>query len=217
MANPEHLAKLKEGVEAWNQFQVDRAEEFFRTMAVSYRGPRDQDWPLRSADLSGADLRNMNLRKAFLVRVDLSRANLTGVDIQWGNLHIADLSGANFSEANLSGADLAGEADLTEANLGGADLTEANLIDAKLTGSNFNEAQIGDTIFGRNDLSTVKGLETVRHVGPSIIGIDTIFLSKGNIPSGLRCSPRLHHVHEVPRRQSHRVLLLLHQLFEQRQ
>jgi hypothetical protein len=28
----------------------------------------------------------------------------------------------------------------------------------------------------------VKGLETVRHVGPSIIGIDTILLSKGNIP-----------------------------------
>jgi hypothetical protein len=32
------------------------------------------------------------------------------------------------------------------------------------------------------DLSTVKGLETVRHIGPSSISIDTIYLSLGNIP-----------------------------------
>jgi hypothetical protein len=56
MANPEHLAKLKEGVGAWNKFQVDRAAEFFKTLEVSYSGPRSQDWMDRSADLSGADL-----------------------------------------------------------------------------------------------------------------------------------------------------------------
>jgi hypothetical protein len=39
MANPEHLAKLKEGIKAWNQFQVDRAAEFYKTLEVSYRGP----------------------------------------------------------------------------------------------------------------------------------------------------------------------------------
>jgi hypothetical protein len=33
-----------------------------------------------------------------------------------------------------------------------------------------------------NDLSEVKGLETVQHIGPSWIGIDTIYESKGNIP-----------------------------------
>jgi hypothetical protein len=31
-------------------------------------------------------------------------------------------------------------------------------------------------------MSTVKGLETVRHDGPSTIGIDTIILSQGKIP-----------------------------------
>ncbi len=39
-----------------------------------------------------------------------------------------------------------------------------------------------ETVFGDIDLSTVKGLETVTHNGPSAIGIDTIFRSKGNIP-----------------------------------
>src|ERR1700722_984790 len=182
MANPAHLAKLREGVKAWNEFQFDRAGEFWKTTAVSYRGPRDQDYMLRSADLSGADLRNMNLRTALLMHVDLSRANLAGADIVGGHLEIADLTGAILSEANLSGADLSGEANLAEADLGGADLTDANLTDAELTGSNFTDARIGGTIFGRNDLSSVKGLETVDHVGPSVIGIDTIFQSKGDIP-----------------------------------
>jgi TIR domain len=38
------------------------------------------------------------------------------------------------------------------------------------------------TIFGDIDLSTVKGLDTMQHEGPSTIGIDTIYRSKGNIP-----------------------------------
>jgi hypothetical protein len=37
-------------------------------------------------------------------------------------------------------------------------------------------------VFGDNDLSTVQGLETLNHGGPSTIGIDTIYKSKGNIP-----------------------------------
>jgi Pentapeptide repeats (8 copies) len=182
MANSEHLAKLREGVKAWNQFQFDRAEEFWKTTAVSYRGPRDQDYVLRTADLSGADLRNMNLRGVWFMHVDLSGANLAGADIVGGHLQIADFTGAILSGANLGRADLSGEANLTEADLEGADLTEANLTDVELTGSNFTDARIGGTIFGRNDFSNVKGLERVDHVGPSVIGIDTIFASAGNIP-----------------------------------
>lgn len=90
MANPKHLAKLKEGVNAWNKFQVERAEEYRKTMAVCYRGVRDQDWMIRAA---GADLRSQNLRGAYLVHVDLSGANLDGADISQAKLQIANLSG----------------------------------------------------------------------------------------------------------------------------
>ena len=38
------------------------------------------------------------------------------------------------------------------------------------------------TTFADVDLSTVKGLDTVEHLGPSTIGIDTIYKSRGNIP-----------------------------------
>jgi hypothetical protein len=38
------------------------------------------------------------------------------------------------------------------------------------------------TNLGNIDLSTVKGIETIRHEGPSTIGIDTIYRSQGKIP-----------------------------------
>jgi hypothetical protein len=53
---------------------------------------------------------------------------------------------------------------------------------ALLDDSDFTEAKIGNNVFANNDLSTVKGLETVRHRGPSTIGIDTIYKSEGKIP-----------------------------------
>jgi hypothetical protein len=48
--------------------------------------------------------------------------------------------------------------------------------------ANFSLAQIGYTTFGNIDLSNVSGLESTKHFGPSTIGIDTIFRSRGKIP-----------------------------------
>ena len=131
---------------------------------------------LRGAHLSGADLRWADLFGAELTEVNLRRANLGGAHLRMANLRKADLFGAN-----LRGADL------REANLDGADLGEVEFIRADLSGaslvdSDFTNAFVGLTVFGDNDLSTVKWLERVRHRGPSIIGIDTIYKSKGNIP-----------------------------------
>ncbi|MBI3954056.1 MAG: TIR domain-containing protein, partial [Chloroflexi bacterium] len=68
------------------------------------------------------------------------------------------------------------------ADLRGADLRGANLRGANLRGANLKEAGCGFTTFANVDLSETKGLETVRHVGPSTVGIDTIFRSKGRLP-----------------------------------
>jgi uncharacterized protein YjbI with pentapeptide repeats len=112
-------------------------------------------------DLGGADLRG-----AYLSRVDF---------------RIADLAGANLTGANLMGANLTA-ADLEWVNLSGTDLQGANLKEANLEKSDFTDARVYSTVFGDNDLSTVKGLETVDHLGPSTIGIDTIYRSNGDIP-----------------------------------
>ena len=97
-----------------------------------------------------------------------------------------DLSWADLSGANLEGANLRATY-MCEANLRGADLLGANLIGAKLhranlLGANLSDARIGRTIFADIDLSTVEGLETLNHWGPSTIGIDTLYKSQGKLP-----------------------------------
>jgi hypothetical protein len=94
---------------------------------------------------------------------------------------IPDLSGADLSGADLSGADLH-VADLSGANLSRADLWRADLSVADLSGAILTEAICAFTTFGNVDLSEVKGLDSIRHIGPSTIDIDTLFLSRGKIP-----------------------------------
>jgi hypothetical protein len=91
-------------------------------------------------------------------------------------LHRVDLTGAHLRGTDLTGADLAG------ADLRRAALTEADLFMADLAGADFAGARLGWTTLGDVNLSVVQGLDTVKHIGPSIIGIDTLYRSHGNIP-----------------------------------
>jgi hypothetical protein len=162
MANPEPVAILKQGVKVWNEWRRESREAIFPF--------------LRKAELARANLQEANLWFA-----DLSEANLRGVNLNGAGLGAADLVGADLARADLSAADLV-MADLRMADLSAADLREANLRRANFGGANLMEAVVSSTIFGDNDLSEVRGLETVIHDGPSTIGIDTIYKSKGNIP-----------------------------------
>lgn len=169
MADEGQLKILKEGVAVWNEWRKQG-----RTFIPDLFEPN-----LRGANLCGADLREARLDGADLGRADLSKTDLTGADLRGANLSGADLSTANLEWANLRRAKLVG-VDLHDANLRGANLTRASLSAADLGGSILFATLLGDV-----DLSSVKGLETVRHEGPSTIGIDTIYRSKGNIPEVL--------------------------------
>ncbi len=116
-----------------------------------------------------------------LFRIDLSGADLRKIDLRRVDLSGVDLSGTNLSGTNLTRADLS-ETDLSKADLTNTFLYYTNFNEAKLDEVNFNNARMARTIFGDVDLSKAKGLETVRHEAPLIIGIDTIYRSKGNIP-----------------------------------
>jgi hypothetical protein len=102
---------------------------------------------------------------------NLGEANLLDADLREANLRGANLFGANLIEADLRGANLR-ETNLRMANMSRADLTGADLRDSTML----------YTSVASVDLSGVKGLETVIHLGPSSIGIDTIYRSKGEIP-----------------------------------
>jgi uncharacterized protein YjbI with pentapeptide repeats len=146
---------------------------------------------LSRAKLSGADLSEANLSHANLIGAKLSRANLSGADLYEADLSQADLSEANLSHANLSGA-LLSQADLSETNLSHANLSGAFISRANLSHANLSHANLSGTILSHAelfyttivdvDLSLASGLESVDHRGPSSIGIDTLVLSKGNIP-----------------------------------
>ena len=181
MANEEHLKILKQGVGAWNRWH--RKYLFIR--------PDLSEANLSGADLIGVDLSDVNLRRANLTSANLSEADLRRVELRRADLRRAYLIEANLSSAKLSEADLRKAAlskgnlvlaNLSEADLRQATLFEANLDRADLSGADLSEANVGWTTFGAVDLSAVKGLDTVKHFGPSTIGIDTIYRSKGNIP-----------------------------------
>jgi hypothetical protein len=171
MANEEHLHILRQGVDAWNTWRQEHP---------------GIEPDLRGADLREADLRGANLHETNLSEANLLKADLTGAKLGRAILHRADLSGANLREANLVGADL------IQANLFTADLEEANLTSALLFGTELNRANLSQadlsyasvdlTVFANVVLASVKGLETVYHLGSSSIGIDTLYRSGGRIP-----------------------------------
>ncbi len=111
MANAEHLAILKEGVQRWNAWREENED------VVPY---------LTGVYLARADLRGANLTRANLAGADLTEADLFGANLQGANLDGANLQGANLYGANLIEANLIG-ADLTRVDLRGADLTSAEL------------------------------------------------------------------------------------------
>jgi len=211
MGNTEHLEILKKGVDDWNQWRTlnttirpDLHEAHLSSANLSSANLRGADLSranLRGAILRGADLSRANLVRAYLRRADLSeadlkvadlkvadlsranliRANLSKADLSKANLSKANLIRAELSEANLRVADLS-RAELSEANLSKANLIRANLYGAILSKTDFHSSSTGWTIFANVDLSLAEGLETVNHLGPSSIGIDTIYRSGGKIP-----------------------------------
>jgi len=176
MANQEQLDILKQGVQVWNEWRVEKLDV---QIDLSKADLNYAD--LTSANFSYANLSGTILIGAILNDASLVRANLRGAILRDALFFDATLDGADLTSADLVGADLQGT-DFNGANLKNADLVNATLNGATLNGADLNGANFLSTVFGDVDLSTEKGLETVRHFGPSTIGIDTIIRSQGKIP-----------------------------------
>jgi hypothetical protein len=186
MANEEHLAILRQGVEAWNAWRGEHSD-VRPDLSEAYLSQANLgEADLTRADLSRALLLKADLSRALLLKADLSEPHLTGADLRGAFLIQAVLSGANLDRANLSGANLFQanliQAVLSGANLDGANLSRANLFQANLDGANLSGTRTYQTLFSTINFSTVIGLDTVDHHGPSVIGTDTLYLSHGKIP-----------------------------------
>lgn len=200
MANEEHVKILKQGVDAWNKWRQENPGILPDLSRADLSGAhlsfaRLTDVLLHDADFSGAQLNSADLNAADLTATNLSHANLGSANLTFAHLNNANLTAAYLSSADLSGADLRGadlsgvdlsfahlsSADLSLAKLSRAYLSNVDLNGADLTRADLSHARLGWTAFGNVDLSEVKGLDMVYHIGPSTIGIDTIYKSKGNI------------------------------------
>jgi hypothetical protein len=196
MADEAQLAILRQGVEVWNAWRQSD-----KKIPVDLRNADLSNADLSNANLSDAILNRANLRNADLSRSNLCRANLRRANLRRANLKFANLSNADLSFAILTDATLRG-VDLSDAHLSDAILIKADLTDATLGGADFRNADLSSTLFVRTEtnnidmtkaecngtifsevsLSTVKGLETITHMGPSTLGIDTIYRTQTRLP-----------------------------------
>jgi hypothetical protein len=88
MADDTHIAVLKQGVAAWNEWRAAHATA--------------------RPDFSSAGLRGLDLAKVDLAGANLRNADLRGTTLSGAVLIEADLAGANFFKATPDGADLSG-------------------------------------------------------------------------------------------------------------
>jgi len=175
MANEEHLRVFGYGAKLWNEWR-----KVNREVKPDLRNAGLIGIDIARADLSGADLSGAKLCEATLISADLRETKLMNVDLREADLTGSNLKNSDLQAADLSGIDLTG-ANLTEANFANTDLRWADFSSADLSGIDITEATLGYTKLMNVDLGSVKGMNMAKHHGPSMIGIDTIYRSKGNI------------------------------------
>jgi TIR domain-containing protein/pentapeptide repeat protein len=177
---------LNQGVKTWNHWRLTNPQVHPDLSLMNLSAINLSQAYLQYANLSHTKFVNAVLSDAYITDADISFADLSGADLRNADLSYTNLRNAKLNQTNLSHSKLI-RADLEGANLTGAMLVQADLRWANVSGTILDKvdmslAQIGWTMFGKNDLSVVKGIESLDHHGPSNIGIDTVYLSSGNIP-----------------------------------
>jgi uncharacterized protein YjbI with pentapeptide repeats len=148
MPNLEHVAVLRQGVEAWNVWRQQT---------------------LIKPDLSGYDFGEIEGRY-FVIDV-IDSADLTGINFSFANLENANLSTVKLSNALFTGANLSG------ANLAGAIIDQANFTSANLSNADLSGALLYWTVFADTNLQGAKGLESCAHYDRSIVDFHTLLQS----------------------------------------
>jgi len=174
MANPEHLARVNEGVSMWNYWRRPyKYDGTVRSLLGGERAPDLSGWDARSLrtfdfqrfienyvphpgetkhlyeDVQDGSLSPELQRYGWqtLNDFDLSRTDLTGSNLSGIALRRSNLEGADLSSADLRGADL------SEAKLQGAVLRGADLSGARCFSTNFSEADLTCATFRSAELA----------------------------------------------------------------
>ncbi|HEX6292948.1 MAG TPA: toll/interleukin-1 receptor domain-containing protein [Herpetosiphonaceae bacterium] len=201
MANEEHLAILRLGVWQWNKWREENPDVRPDLSHAELQKPNRHMPDFRGTIFARRDFERIIFEETKPHRAHFEGANFHGVDLSEANLYAAILDDANLQDAILYGANLRGvsfrdaklqgalvqKVDLTEShlirtNFYRADLCGVNLSPSLLSDVQMKRAKIGGTIFANVDLRDIHGLDTLYHVSPSHIGIETLYKSRGQIP-----------------------------------
>lgn len=186
MAILEQVNILKKGSEFWNKWRSKNDE-----VEIDLRGAKLDFLNLRFVNLGYCDLRNASFMDCDLMRSNLRHSNLSNANFTSANLSYSNLSYAKLDYSNLV------ESILDQVNFSHASFINTLLRKTQLQYSLFSHSIFLDTIcdntyftgsvfencvFANIDLSNCVGLEVCDHSGPSTIGVDTLYKSKGKIP-----------------------------------
>lgn len=167
MANQEHLAIFRTGVEGWNNWRVNNPEIkpdlsgedlsgiiFCEAdcLEIIENNAAESSRFLKESIVIKKNLMGVNFTHTNLSEVNLSRASLIAADLSWANLINAHLAGAILKFARLYEAKLI-YADLRCADLEGTRLASANLSFAKLIWTDIREADLKDGNFSQANLT----------------------------------------------------------------
>jgi hypothetical protein len=168
------------GIAEWNRLRRAR-EEIPDLSEVNLSGCALRRANFNAARLDDARLSETDLCHATFSGARLRRADLTLADLHHTLFYNAALEGANLNQSNPYGATFTGSF-LAGAQLGKSLFIDTSFIRTDFSAADLSESELWKVRFCDVDLSDVVGLETIKHRGPSTIGIDTLFRSKGKLP-----------------------------------
>lgn len=145
MADAEHVAKLKRGVDVWNNWRQKHSEKPDFKMAflpqMDLEGVNLSNADLRFSNLDHSLLNNANFDNADLSQATFDLASMEGVSARNTRLHRVNLGGAQLEGSVFRGANFA-FGRLYASNFTNSDLRDCDLSACDLRRSTFNNADI---------------------------------------------------------------------------
>lgn len=141
------VVRLAEGAQLWNRWRDERpADGPLDLTGLDLRQLRLvdynlQDVILRSAVMTGCDMRHVMLKGA----------NLSHADLRWARLYKGDFTGAILDDAMAQGADFR-RAQMRGVKLRRAHLRDATFREAMMSEAELHEADLTNAVFVQTDL-----------------------------------------------------------------
>jgi uncharacterized protein YjbI with pentapeptide repeats len=153
VADPTQVAKINEGVSAWNAWRAQS------NTAVDFSGA-----DMAGKDLTGADLRSANFDHANMRGVTMGFGTLVwNANFNYAEMYEANLEGAELQDASFNGADIF-KASFRDANLRCSDLSNprGGLLQDQLAGADITNARLPELLS-----KLLAGLDNVKNISES--------------------------------------------------